>query len=120
MLVLIADKDPYDLQAMRAALQAPDVTVVEARDGKEVLRLASEHLPDVVVVAASLGQMGGFAVSRELKTMADNGELPEPKVIVLLERDADAWLASWSLCTAYRTKPVVLEEFDSLVRSIGA
>lgn len=116
MRVVLADKNPYDLESMRSELASPEIDVFTARDGREVLRLTAERRPDVVVAAASLGQMGGFAISRELKMRADvPGADPAPRVIVLLEREADQWLAAWSRCDAWRRKPVSAEELRELV-----
>jgi CheY-like chemotaxis protein len=115
--ILIADKDPYDLESMRGDLAAPDVEVVTARDGREVVSLAAERRPDVIVMNASLGQMGGFAVSRDVKMLADRpGAEPAPRVVILLERHADAWLANWSRCDAWTTKPVSAETLRDLIR----
>lgn len=118
MLLVIADKDPYDLQALKTAFEAPDCEVVTSYDGEEVVRLVRERSPDVVVVSSSLGQMGGFAVSREIKTSAEAGEHKEPKVVILLEREADTWLAGWSRCDAWLVKPVDPVEVADLVRSM--
>jgi DNA-binding response OmpR family regulator len=120
VLVLVADKDPHDLDLAVATLKARDMDVVVASDGDECVRLAVEHLPEVVILGASLGSRGGLGVSRDLKTMAAAGELPEPKILVLIERDADAWLAGWSMCDAYLTKPVEASELDALVRELAA
>ncbi len=119
MLVLLADKDPFELEAMRVALSSTGLEVVTTHDGDEVLKLARERQPQVVVAGASLWQMGGFAVSRELKTMAGQGLLPEPAVIVILERTADSWLARWSRCDAWRAKPLDFEDLEQLVLDLG-
>lgn len=120
MLLVLADKDPYDLAALRSGLSAPDREIVEVKDGPNVVTLAHARGPDVVVVAASIGQMGGFAVSYELKIMADEGQIKDPVVIVLLERSADAWLANWSRCDAWRVKPVDPAEIDEIITDLLA
>lgn len=121
---MIADKDPYELQALQAAFEAPDCEVLAAYDGKVAVDLVRERSPDAVVVGASLAQMGGFAASREIKMSAEAGEHPDPKLVVLLEREADVWLAGWSRCDAWLTKPVdpvdVAELVQRLVASAGA
>lgn len=119
MRVIVADKDPYDLEAYKAVLEAPDIRVTTTTDGRELMRLARELLPDVVVVASSLGQMGGFAASRDLKTLATAGVIPEPKVLVLLERACDEWLARWSRCDAWRSKPIPSGEVAELVGELA-
>lgn len=118
MLVIIAEKDPYDLEALRAAFEAPECEVLAALDGKVALTLTREHSPEAVVLSSSLGQMGGFAVAREIKTSVDLGEIAEPRVVVLLEREADVWLAGWSRCDAWLVKPVDPMDVADLVRQL--
>lgn len=119
MRVIVADKDPYDVDTYKASLEAPDVRVATATDGEDLMRLAREQLPDVIVVASSLGSMGGFAISRDLKTLATAGVIPEPKILVLLERDCDEWLARWSRCDRWLTKPVDSGELEGVVRELA-
>ena len=116
MIVVVADKDPVELAGMRGAIESPENEVFSATDGSVVLKLAEQHEPHAVVVAASLGHMGGFAVSRELKTAAELGRIREPWVVVLIEREADAWLAAWSRCDAWMLKPVDPIDVANLVR----
>lgn len=120
MRVLLADKDPYDLAAIKSELESPGTQVVTTRDGREVIRLAAEETPDVVIVASSLGQMGGFAVARELKMLGDMmGADRAPRVIVLLERPNDKWLADWSRADAWLVKPVDLEQLRELTLELA-
>lgn len=118
MLVVLGEKDPHELEALRVAFEAPDCEVLAAYDGIEALALACERSPDAVVLTASLGRMGGMAVSRELKTRAELGELAEPKIVVLFERRADEWLAGWARCDAWLTKPVDPFDVAELTRTL--
>jgi DNA-binding response OmpR family regulator len=118
VLIVLADKDPYDLLALQAALVAPDREVLVLADGDNIVTLAGSRSPDVVVVGSSLGHMGGFAVARELKMLSDTGAITEPKVLILLEREADAWLAEWSRADAYLTPPVDPADVDRAVREL--
>lgn len=118
MLVVIAEKDPHELGALASAFESPDCEVVTCYDGRVAMSLARERSPDAVVVASSLGSMGGFAASREIKTSAEAGEHREPKVVVLLEREADAWLAGWSRCDAWLVKPVDPLDVADLVQQL--
>jgi DNA-binding response OmpR family regulator len=119
VLIVIADKDPYDLQVLQAGLGAPDREVLIVADGDNVVTLAQSRRVDVAILGASLGHMGGFAVSRDLKIHADAGMLISPKVIVMIERDADAWLANWSRCDAWLVKPVDIVALDNLVGELA-
>ena len=118
MLIVIAEKDPHDLEALRAAFQAPDCEVLAAFDGNLALALARERSPGAVVLSSSLGQLGGLACSREIKTSVQQGEIPDPKIVILFERDADSWLAEWSRCDAWLVKPVDPADVADLVREL--
>jgi DNA-binding response OmpR family regulator len=115
VLIVLADKDPYDLQALHAGLVAPDREVLIVADGHNIVTVTQARAPDVIVMGASLGHMGAFAVCKDIKLHAKTGALREPKIIVLLEREADAWIAKQSLCDAWLTKPVDLEALDRLI-----
>jgi CheY-like chemotaxis protein len=119
VFVVLADKDPYDLQALQAGLVAPGREVLIVEDGQNVITLAESRDIDVVVVGQSLGHMGGFAVSRELKQLSENGAIRAPKVVVLLERSADVWLANWSRCDAHLLKPIDVGQLDQLVEELA-
>ena len=119
MFIVLADKDPYDLQAVQAGLVAPAREVLIVEDGQNIITLAESRDIDVIVVGQSLGHMGGFAVSRELKQLAETGAIRAPKVVVLLERAADAWLADWSRCDAYLIKPIDVGALESLVDELA-
>ena len=118
MLLVIAEKDPNELDTLLSALESPDREIVVVEDGNNIVTLALKRSPDVVVVGSSIGHMGGFAVARELKMRQDEGTIGEVKVIVLLERSADEWLAGWSRCDAFLTKPVDPLDVDDLVREL--
>lgn len=118
MFIVIAEKDPHDLEALRAAFQAPDCDVLAAFDGSVALALAREHSPDAVVLGSSLGQLGGLATSREIKTSVQQGEISDPKIVILFEREADTWLAAWSRCDAWLVKPADPVDVADLVREL--
>jgi CheY-like chemotaxis protein len=118
-LIVVADKDPYDLDAMSATLAGPGRRLVLMHDGREIIAFCAKEHPDAVIAAASLGQMGGFAVSRELRMLSDGARAqPAPKIAVLLERADDAWLAAWSRCDAFRVKPLDSEDLRGLLAEL--
>ncbi len=115
MLVVLADKNPYDLQALQAGLCAPGRELLILADGENIVTLCQARRPDVIIAGSSLGQMGGLAVSRDLKMLAEQGVLTAPKIILMLERAADSWLADWSRCDAYVVKPIDPPDIDRLI-----
>jgi DNA-binding response OmpR family regulator len=120
MLIVLADKDPYDLQALQAGLVAEGREVLIVPDGENITTVASERSPDVIVVGQSLGKMGGFAVCRDLRQHAAQGRFAPPKVIILLEREADAWQANRVGADAYLVKPIDVAALDTIITDLAA
>ncbi|MEX2393480.1 MAG: response regulator [Actinomycetota bacterium] len=119
MLIVLADKNPYDLQALQAGLVADDREVIIVPDGENITTLCFERSPDVIVVGSSLGKMGGFAVCRDLKQQAAQGRIKRmPKIVILLEREADSWIAKKVGADAHLVKPIDVAALDSLVADL--
>jgi CheY-like chemotaxis protein len=81
--------------------------LLHASDGIAGMQAAHRLQPDVVVVDEILSGAGAFAVAKDLK-----GSIPPypGRVVILLERAQDAWLARWSGADAWFVQPV--DPFD--------
>lgn len=77
--------------------------VLEATNGRDALRMVVDAGGDVglVVTDETAEPFGAFGLSRELKLLID-----PPKVIVLLDRQQDQWLARWSGADRWLLRPV--------------
>lgn len=66
--ILIADDHTVVRDGLRAVLeQQPDMQVVaEACDGRECVRLAEEHAPDVAIVDLAMPNMNGMEATRRI------------------------------------------------------
>src|SRR5438132_1423352 len=73
----------------------------EASDGVKALKLAARFPPDIVVADEITSRAGAFAVARDLKGATQPFE---GRVIILLDRPQDAWLAAWSGADAWFVK----------------
>jgi DNA-binding NarL/FixJ family response regulator len=109
--VLLVSADPAVRQTMALAVRSveralgPDqaMTFIEASDGLAGIRLARRDDPDVVVADEITSRAGAFALAKDLK-----GSLPpyRGRIVILLERTQDEWLARWSEADAWFAKPV--------------
>ena len=65
--VLIVDQDPLVRRVVRETLGSADISVVaEGADGFEAVRLASEHLPDVVLMDIVMPKLDGPTAIRQI------------------------------------------------------
>ena len=104
-VLLVADAE-WVINDVRAALSDPDHELVEITDPREAEDAWYDEEPDVVVIDLQVGSMGGFAVTRALRSAAHALEEPAPPTLILLDRSADSFLAGRSGADAWLLKPV--------------
>jgi len=76
MKVLIVEDHSIDRRLLRDTFEHYDCTVIEAKDGKEGLELASAHRPDIIVSDALMPVMDGFQLLRALKSDQELRSIP--------------------------------------------
>src|SRR5438093_1891367 len=86
--ILIADDHRMYREGLRALLIGDDLEVVaEASDGREAIRLATRHKPDIALVDISMSGLNGLDVTREVLCAS-----PRSRVIVLTMHKDDAYV----------------------------
>lgn len=72
--ILLADDHPLLRHALRDVLekQADYEIVAEARDGIEAVKLATELIPDIVVMDISMPRLNGLEATRQIKAKCPN------------------------------------------------
>lgn len=108
--VLLISADPKVRETMeltvrnvKRAVGDQRVEFLEATDGLQGIRLAWRYRPDLVVADEFTSRAGAFALAKDLK-----GALPPhpARIVILLDRAQDEWLAAWSEADAWFVKPV--------------
>jgi NarL family two-component system response regulator LiaR len=117
--VLIVDDHPLLRQGVRQLLERErDFEVVaEASDGEEATRLASEHVPDIVLMDVGMPTVGGLAATRQIKT-----DHPEIAVVIFTIHDDDEYILGLLQAGAagYLLKSAYGEELVQALRSVRA
>jgi DNA-binding response OmpR family regulator len=103
---LVATDADWIRDEVEAALAGPDGTVRWVRHGMDVLPAVAESAPDLVVLDLQIGNMGGMATCMALHLEAGAGRLPRVPVLMLLDREADIFLARRSDADGWLIKPV--------------
>jgi two-component system phosphate regulon response regulator PhoB len=118
--ILLAEDDRFLRKAAETMLKRSGFTVIPAADGEEALRLAREHVPDLLLLDLIMPKMQGFDVLRELKAQPETAGIP---VIVLsnLGQDSDVQLARERGAHDYIIKSnIALEQLVDRVRAFFA
>ena len=125
--LLLVEDNPGDVRLTREAFREVDgsIQLHVARDGVEAmafLKREGAHIeaprPDFILLDLNLPRMDGREVLAHIKADESLHTIP---TVILTTSDADAdILKSYELnANAYLKKPVTLEAFESLVKSIN-
>ena len=91
---------------VRAALCGPGFEVIDVERGHDVRTVVGDKHPDLVIVDLQIANMGGMAVSLDLRLEESGGRLPHVPILILLDREADKFLARRSTADAMLVKPI--------------
>ena len=112
--VLIVEDEKNIVDILRFNLQRSGYETLEAYDGAEGLRLASEENPDLVLLDVMLPKMIGFDVCKTLRQQGNN----VPVIILTArEEETDKVLGLEIGADDYITKPFSMRE---LIARVGA
>ena len=101
-ILLVVSDDPEVSEELSFGLPG-GIEVASATDAREALARLASMTPRAVVVDLQTGSAGGFALARDMDQTARLASIP---VIVLLDRDADGWLADQAGAALWLKKPV--------------
>jgi DNA-binding response OmpR family regulator len=106
MKILVAADARWVRDQVRAALVSPGQEVIEVVRGQDVRGAVAEHHPDLVMLDLQIGNMGGIAVAIDLRLEESGGRLPHVLILLLLDREADRFLAKRAAADAELVKPL--------------
>jgi DNA-binding response OmpR family regulator len=104
--ILVASDAPSVQRAVAAVTESPDIEVRLVSSGPAVLTAVQEETPDLLVVDLQMGNMGGMAVTLELRLEESYGAADHVPVLMLLDRRPDVFLARRSGAEGWLVKPL--------------
>lgn len=104
--VLLATDDDAVFAEVEAALVDESTSITRVRSGQAVAGAVAEATPDLVVLDLQIGNMGGIAACLHLHHEAGADRLPSVPVLMLLDRQADVFLARRSGADGWVVKPL--------------
>ena len=124
--ILMIDDNPADVDLVRETIleKEPDSVLTEAHDGADAMlylrrsgRYSQAPRPDLILLDLNMPGMDGFDVLREIRKDVDLTCIP---VLILTSSTAqqDVDRGYQFSANAYLAKPVGLDQFSALVRTI--
>ncbi len=104
--ILVAADAKWIRDLVKSACTRPGQRVLEATKGQDVRTIVGAESPDVVVLDSQIQNMGGIAVSIDLRLEAAAGRITDVAILLLLDREADRFLAKRADADAELVKPV--------------
>jgi two-component system cell cycle response regulator DivK len=114
-LVLIVDDNPTNLKLARDLLRASGLRTLEAESGARGIALATEHLPDVILMDLRLPDMRGTDAARTLTDGAQTARIPIVALSAVPFEGDGEWLLAAGFA-GYLEKPISVREFPEQVR----
>ena len=83
-----------------------DTYVSRVAEGREIRAALDEVQPDLIVLDMQIGSMGGVATCLDLRHDMEAGRVSPVPILLLLDRDADQFLAKESGADGWLVKPL--------------
>jgi len=118
--ILLATDADWIVDDVTAALGGPDTTFTVCREGRVVSKVVKQREPDLAILDLQVGSMGGMAIAMALRLDESGGLLPHVKVLMLLDRQADVYLAQRSSAEGWLIKPLDALRLQRAAATIAA
>jgi two-component system cell cycle response regulator DivK len=115
MLVLIVDDNEKNRRLVRDVLRAAGFQTLEAASGAKAIALATEHVPDAILMDLRLPDMDGTEAARKLADGARTAHIPVLALSALPLGGGSDWLEAAGFA-GWLEKPIRVGEFPDQVR----
>jgi two-component system cell cycle response regulator DivK len=112
--VLVVEDDENSMILFVELLQAKGFETLQAGDGMEGLKLAREHVPDLVIMDIQLPDISGLEVTRKIKEDEKLRDIPIIAVTAYALR-GDEEACRKAGCVGYIAKPISINDFNEAV-----
>jgi len=115
--ILIVDDEPNIVISLEYLMKKEGFQVAVATDGETALQLASEFVPDLILLDVMMPKKSGFEVCQELRA---NDATRDILILMLTAkgRETDVAKGLGSGADAYMTKPFSTKELVQKVRQM--
>ena len=117
--VLIVEDNELNMKLFHDLLEAHGYKTLETKDGREALRLAREHRPDLILMDIQLPEVSGLEVTKWIKEDAALRAIPVIAVTAFAMKGDEEKIREGG-CEAYLAKPISVANFlETVEKFIG-
>jgi len=113
--VLIVEDNELNMKLFRDLLQAQEINTIETRDGLQVLEMAREHNPDLILMDIQLPEVSGLDITRHIKAEDDLKNIPIIAVTAFAMKGDEDKIRECG-CNGYISKPISIGSFIETIQ----
>ena len=113
--ILIVEDNELNMKLFEDLLQAHGYSIYSTKDGLDALRLAREHMPDLVLMDIQLPEISGLEVTRMMKADPTLRHIPVVAVTAFAMKGDEEKIREGG-CEGYIAKPISVARFIETVK----
>lgn len=116
MKLLLVDDNPVNIDVLKRSLEGEDFRFSMAPNGKIAVKLATNTLPDIILMDVMMPEMNGFEACKLIK--ADPATHDIPILFITAKKNSEDIEQGFKIgCVDYVTKPFLYPEIRARVKS---
>jgi two-component system cell cycle response regulator DivK len=117
--VMIIEDNELNMKLFNDLLQAQGYNTVQSMDGKDILKLARQHRPNLILMDVQLPGVSGVELTKTLKADAELKTIPIIAVTAFAMKGDEEKIREGG-CDGYLSKPISIPIFlETITKFIG-
>jgi two-component system cell cycle response regulator DivK len=112
--VLVVEDNDLNMKLFHDLLEAHGYQILQTKNGRDALRLAREHHPDLILMDIQLPEISGLEVTKLIKSDASLCQIPVVAVTAFAMKGDEEKIREGG-CEAYIAKPISVAHFIATV-----
>ena len=108
--ILIVEDNELNMKLLNDLLQAHGYSTLQTMDGRDVIKIAREHNPDLILMDIQLPEISGLEVTKMLKADDDLKSIPVIAVTAFAMKGDEEKIREGG-CEGYIAKPISIPTF---------
>ncbi len=108
--ILIVEDNDLNMKLLNDLLQAHGYETLQTMDGRDVMKLARDHHPDLIIMDIQLPEISGLEVTKMLKADEELKDIPVIAVTAFAMKGDEEKIREGG-CEGYIAKPISVPTF---------